>query len=104
MCRGDLWIIARLRRLTGEVLGHSASGIAARLGQVREPAPWVARRAAERRPFASRDELHRGFVDVIAQASDAEQLGILRDHPELAGKAAIAGELTADSKMEQSAA
>lgn len=87
-----------------EINALDVAGFTARLGHVCEHAPWVARRAAERRPFASCDELHRGLVDAIDQASDAEQLDILRNHPELAGKAAIAGELTADSKKEQSGA
>lgn len=76
----------------------------ARLGHVCEHAPWVAGRAAARRPFASRDDLLRGLLEVIAQASESEKLALLRNHPELAGKAAIAGDLTADSKREQSSA
>lgn len=87
-----------------EINALDVAGFTARLGHVCEHAPWVARRAAERRPFASHDDLHRVLVQVIAQASDAEQLDILRNHPELAGKAAIAGDLTADSKREQSGA
>ena len=35
---------------------------------------------------------------------EAEQLALLRAHPELAGKAAVRGELTADSTQEQSGA
>lgn len=76
----------------------------ARLGHACEHAPWVARRAAARRPFASRDDLHRAMIDAIADASEAERLAVLRQHPELAGKAAIAGDLTADSRREQSGA
>ena len=34
-------------------------------------------------------------------ASEEEQIGLIRAHPELAGKAAIAGELTAESTNEQ---
>ncbi|HXF89994.1 MAG TPA: 2-oxo-4-hydroxy-4-carboxy-5-ureidoimidazoline decarboxylase [Xanthobacteraceae bacterium] len=81
-----------------------AAAFAAQLGHVCEHAPWVARRAAERRPFRSRDDLHRAMLAVIAAASEAEQLTLLRNHPELAGKAAIAGDLTADSKKEQGGA
>jgi OHCU decarboxylase len=75
-----------------------------RLGHVFEHAPWVARRAAARRPFASRDALHRAMVEAIGAASRDEQLALLRGHPDLAGKAAIAGDLTADSRREQSGA
>jgi OHCU decarboxylase len=38
------------------------------------------------------------------RASKAEQLGVLRAHPDLAGKLAIAGELTEDSRNEQAGA
>ena len=80
------------------------AGLEGRLGHVFEHAPWVARRAGTRRPFASRDALHLAMLDVIATASDAEQLALLCGHPDLAGKAAIAGDLTADSRREQQSA
>ena len=41
---------------------------------------------------------------VVARASAGEQLALLRAHPELAGRAAVRGELTADSTQEQSGA
>lgn len=76
----------------------------ARLGHVFEHAPWVAERVAGRRPFVSRDELHRAMVGVIGEAGEAEKLALLRGHPDLAGRAAIAGDLTVDSKREQAGA
>jgi 2-oxo-4-hydroxy-4-carboxy-5-ureidoimidazoline decarboxylase len=76
----------------------------ARLGHVFEHAPWVAERVAARRPFADRDDLHRAMLAVIGEASEAERLALLRGHPDLAGRAAIAGNLTADSKKEQAGA
>jgi 2-oxo-4-hydroxy-4-carboxy-5-ureidoimidazoline decarboxylase len=75
-----------------------------RFGGVFEHSPWVAERAAARRPFASVAELHAGMCAAVAAAGDAAQLGLLRAHPELASKAALAGELTADSAREQDAA
>ncbi len=94
-----------MKRLTIAAL-NSLDGAAfeRQLGHVFEHAPWVARQATARRPFTSRDELHRAMLDVIAGASDAERLALLRGHPDLAGKAAIAGELTADSRREQQGA
>lgn len=89
-------------RLTMDELNAlDAGAFEARLAHVFEHAPWVARRAAARRPFAGREELRRAMVAVIEAASEAEQLALLRGHPDLAGKAAIAGDLTADSKREQ---
>jgi OHCU decarboxylase len=89
--------IAELNALETDAFG-------ARLAHVFEHAPWVAKRAAARRPFADRAGLHRAMVDVIDAASEAERLALLRGHPDLAGKAAIAGDLTADSKREQQGA
>ncbi len=81
-----------------------AAGFAERLGHVFEHAPWVARRVADRRPFASREALHRAMVAVIGEAGEDEHLALLRGHPDLAGRAAIAGQLTADSTKEQAGA
>ncbi|MGZ5198999.1 MAG: allantoate amidohydrolase [Telluria sp.] len=66
-----------------------------------EHSPWIPERAAARRPFASAASLKLALRDVVAHASEAEQLSLLRAHPELAGKAAIAGELTRESTGEQ---
>jgi OHCU decarboxylase len=74
------------------------------LGRVFEHAPWVAARATRKRPFESREDLHRAMVAVVAAASGEEQLALVRGHPELAGKAAIAGAMTAESKTEQGGA
>jgi OHCU decarboxylase len=89
-------------RLTfAELNALDAAAFEQRLAHVFEHAPWVARRAAAARPLAGRDALHRAMADAIAQASEAEQLALLRGHPDLAGKAAIAGDLTAESRREQ---
>lgn len=66
-----------------------------------EHSPWIAARAAGARPFASLAALKLALQDVVGAASEAEQLALLRAHPELAGKAAIAGELTQESRGEQ---
>jgi 2-oxo-4-hydroxy-4-carboxy-5-ureidoimidazoline decarboxylase len=71
---------------------------ATRLGFLFEHSPWVVERAAARRPFA---DLHAGLMQVVADASDAERLALIRAHPELAGKAAIDRTLTKESTAEQ---
>lgn len=68
-----------------------------------EHSPWIAERAAAYRPFPSLPALKQALQAVVTQASQDEQLALLRAHPELAGKAAIAGELTAESTGEQAA-
>jgi OHCU decarboxylase len=73
----------------------------ARFGGVFEHSPWVAERAWEARPFASADALHGEMMRVVSKASAAERLALVRAHPELAGREAKAGELTAESFGEQ---
>jgi 2-oxo-4-hydroxy-4-carboxy-5-ureidoimidazoline decarboxylase len=81
-----------------------ASRFTETIGRVFEHAPWVASRVASRRPFGHREDLHRAMVAAVAAASGEEQLALVRGHPELAGKAAIAGAMTAESKTEQGGA
>ena len=73
----------------------------ARFGGVFEHSPWVAERAWEGRPFASSRELHEEMMRVVSKASAAERLALVRAHPELAGREANEGGLTADSSSEQ---
>ena len=84
--------------------GLDAQAFAGALGHVFEHAPWVAERVAGRRPFADRDALHQAMTDVVRTASAEEQEKLICSHPELAGKAAIARDLTPDSAREQSGA
>jgi 2-oxo-4-hydroxy-4-carboxy-5-ureidoimidazoline decarboxylase len=76
----------------------------ARFGGVFEESPWIAREAWEERPFASVDELHAAMVWVVEHAPRSARLELIRAHPDLAGKAAVAGELTPESTREQAAA
>jgi OHCU decarboxylase len=76
----------------------------ASLGGVFEHSPWVAEAAWERRPFATVDDLHAAMCAAVEEAPRERQLALIRAHPDLAGKAAIEGTLTADSRREQSSA
>jgi 2-oxo-4-hydroxy-4-carboxy-5-ureidoimidazoline decarboxylase len=69
-----------------------------------EHAPWVAEAAATRRPFADMAALLRAMTEAVNSASDDRKLALIKGHPDLAGKAARAGTLTADSKAEQASA
>ncbi len=71
------------------------------LGEIYEHAPWVAEAAAGQRPFASRAALHAAMEAAVAGAGEERQLTLLRAHPELAGRAALRGELTTHSTSEQ---
>ena len=69
-----------------------------------EHSPWVAERAATARPFASPAGLKVALATAVRQATLAEQLALIRAHPELAGKAMLSQALTAESTNEQSRA
>ncbi|MEY4754608.1 MAG: 2-oxo-4-hydroxy-4-carboxy-5-ureidoimidazoline decarboxylase [Pseudomonadota bacterium] len=69
-----------------------------------EHSPWIAERAAAQRPLRSLPHLRQVLVDVVRRASRDEQLGLIRAHPELAGKAMVSNTLTAESTGEQSRA
>ncbi|SDG64434.1 MULTISPECIES: allantoate amidohydrolase [unclassified Duganella] len=72
-----------------------------RLRGIYEHSPWIPERAAAQRPFNSVTALKLALQDMVSAASLDEQLGLIRAHPELAGKAAVAGQLTAESTSEQ---
>jgi 2-oxo-4-hydroxy-4-carboxy-5-ureidoimidazoline decarboxylase len=82
----------------------SAGAFVTALGHVFEHSPWVAERASRKRPFKSVDELHETMISAVWSAPQASQMTLLRAHPELAGKAAMRGELTTESTLEQSGA
>lgn len=71
------------------------------LEAVFEHSPWVPRRAWRARPFADLPALHQAMMAVVLEASPAEQLSLIRAHPELAGREARAGTLTQASTGEQ---
>jgi 2-oxo-4-hydroxy-4-carboxy-5-ureidoimidazoline decarboxylase len=84
-----------------EINALSAADFAGRFGAIAEHAPWVAETAALARPFADRDGMVAAFAAAVDHAPPEAQLGLLRAHPDLAGRAALAGDLTADSSAEQ---
>lgn len=75
-----------------------------RLAGVFEHSPWVASQVARERPFSSIDSLHAAMVRRVQQAGPTAQLSLIQAHPELAGKAAMAGQVTAESAREQAGA
>lgn len=82
----------------------SASEFVAALANVFEHSPWVPERIAASRPYKSSLQLHQAMCAAVASATVDEQLALIRAHPELAGRAAIRGELTSESTREQAGA
>ncbi|GAA4338762.1 hypothetical protein GCM10023144_36190 [Pigmentiphaga soli] len=81
-----------------------AAEFAALLDGLYEHSPWVMQRAAASRPFRSAAALKYALCRAVREADRDEQLALIRAHPELAGKAAVAGRLTAASTGEQARA
>ena len=79
----------------------SEAGFDTLLEGIYEHSPWIAQRAWVRRPFATVTALKQALADTVRNASEAEQLGLIRAHPELAGKAMLSKTLTAESTNEQ---
>ena len=78
----------------------------ARYGGIYEHSPWVAERVRNllEESAVESDLLARLMADCVDNASVEQQLELICAHPDLAGKAQVAGELTADSSEEQSRA
>lgn len=76
----------------------------ARFGDVAEHSPWVAEVAAALRPFPSREGMIDAFAKAVRAATAEMQLKLVKAHPDLAGRAARAGAMAADSRREQAGA
>ena len=79
----------------------------ARFGSIFEHSPWIAERAFDLELGPAHDSavgLQNALARVFRSASQAERLGVLNAHPDLAGKLAQAQRLTADSTAEQASA
>ena len=87
-----------------EVNALSQDAFVERFGAVFEHSPWVADAAWDARPFDDVAGLLAAMVAVVREASLERRLALIRAHPDLAGRAAVAGELTAASRREQSGA
>jgi len=76
-------------------------------GPVYEHSPWIAEAVFDAGLQAAHDRpngLHAAMRTVVERASGERQLALLRAHPDLAGRLAVRGELTAQSVSEQAGA
>ena len=78
-----------------------ADEAAAALAGLYEHSPWIAEAAVRARPFGSLARLKQALVAAVDAGGRDAQLALLRAHPRLAGKAMVAGTLTAESTDEQ---
>jgi len=80
----------------------SAQDALTMLDSLYEHSPWIAEKALAARPFKSLAHLKAALTNVVSAATKSQQLALLRAHPELAGKAMLDANLTAESASEQS--
>jgi OHCU decarboxylase len=76
----------------------------AALGGAFEGEPWMVAEGWHARPFASLNELVAALLDPVFAAPVERQVALIRAHPDLVGRAALAGTLTLASTTEQAAA
>ncbi|QHF02681.1 MULTISPECIES: 2-oxo-4-hydroxy-4-carboxy-5-ureidoimidazoline decarboxylase [Pseudomonas syringae group] len=85
----------------------SREAFIATFADIYEHSPWVAQQAYDLGAHAELDHietLHARMSDILLDATQAQQLALINAHPDLAGKAAVQGELTEASSNEQAGA
>ena len=74
------------------------------VGRVFEHSPWIAEATWRKRPFASVAGLHQALCQIVSDSREAKRLALIRAHPDLVGRMALAGRLTQESAKEQASA
>lgn len=74
------------------------------IGPVFEHSPWITEVTYAERPFKDLTALHQTLVRTVERAGQEKQLTLIRAHPDLVGRAALAGTLTPQSQGEQASA
>jgi OHCU decarboxylase len=87
----------------GELAALDHAAFLAAFSDVFEHSAWIAESAWAGAPFHDFGALHRAMVAALDAAGTDAGIALVRAHPDLAGKAALAGDLTADSTAEQKA-
>jgi N-carbamoyl-L-amino-acid hydrolase len=82
----------------------TATDALALLDGLYEHSPWIAEAALKQRPHRSIHQLKHLMTQVLDDAGRDAQIALIRAHPELAGKAMVSNNLTAESTNEQSQA
>jgi OHCU decarboxylase len=74
------------------------------LGSLFEGPPWIVAQTWHARPFNSLKQLHEALCRVMYNAPVEQQIALIQAHPDLVGRAALAGTLTPASTSEQASA
>ena len=103
----DHWAKAHPHKRIERPSQMSRARFVERFGSIFEHSPWIAERAHDLELGPAHDcaaGLHNALARMFRAASPDERLGVLRAHPDLAGKLAQAKRLTAESTAEQASA
>jgi 2-oxo-4-hydroxy-4-carboxy-5-ureidoimidazoline decarboxylase len=93
------------KRLTlQEVNTLEQEDFVAALDSLFEGPPWIVRQAWFARPFNSLTYLHGALCAVMYNAPVEQQIALIQAHPDLVGRAALAGTLSPASTSEQASA
>ncbi len=76
----------------------------AALDSLFEGPPWIVTQTWHTRPFSDISQLHQALCDTLDHAPLAAQVALIQAHPDLVGRAALAGTLTPSSTNEQASA
>ncbi len=74
------------------------------IGPTFEHSPWIAELTWEHRPFEGLADLHKALCETVRKAGEERQRALIVAHPDLVGRAALAGTLTSASTAEQASA
>jgi 2-oxo-4-hydroxy-4-carboxy-5-ureidoimidazoline decarboxylase len=74
------------------------------IGPIFEHSPWIAEMTFVKKPFADLENLYHALCETVKNSGEGKQLALIRAHPDLVGKFALAGQLTKESTNEQASA
>ena len=103
----DHWAATHPPRVLKRPSAMSRRDFVAAFGGVFEHSPWIAEAAHELELGPMHDSatgLHNALTRIFRSAGEERRLAVLNAHPDLAGKLASAGRLTAESTGEQASA
>jgi OHCU decarboxylase len=87
-----------------QVNSLTREGFVSTVGPVFEHSPWIAEATWTRRPFTDLRKLQATLCETVIKSDEEKQLALIRAHPDLVGRLALAGQLTKESTTEQASA
>ena len=87
-----MWTIEQLNNIdTDQFTNH--------LGDVFEHSAWIARKAADAKPFSSKQDLHEYMVTIVREASVEQQVQLIKSHPNLGNRVKMSAASTGEQEQ-----